>query len=245
MRYGIIGYGRFGRLWADTLLQYKYSVIVYDKKTITKKTNLVTTKNIKEVVDVDFLFLFVPISQMENICQNISKLLKPNTVVVDACSVKVYPVKVMRRFLPKHQPIIATHPLFGPDSAVRMGIPGQKIVVHNERATKKQMAQFAKMLHLFKLKIYYIKPSDHDKNMAYTQALVHFIGRGLSGLRLKRQDISTPDYQSLLRMNSMVENDTHQLFLDMQRYNPYAQAARVRLLAEMKKLERIITKQND
>lgn len=241
MTCGIIGYGRFGKLWAHTLLQHGCSVIVYDKKSIPQKTKLVTTKDFSEVTAVDFLFLLVPISQMESVCKNISKLLKPNTVVVDACSVKVYPLKIMCRFLQKYQPIIATHPLFGPDSVARLGLTGQKIVVHYKRTTKKQMAQFKKLLHLFKLQIFNISPSSHDKNMAYTQALVHFIGRGLSGLKLKPQRISTPDYQSLLRMNSMVENDTKQLFLDMQRFNPYTNIARKKLLREMNKLQGIIT----
>ncbi|MDO8509866.1 MAG: prephenate dehydrogenase/arogenate dehydrogenase family protein, partial [bacterium] len=226
MKCGVIGYGRFGKLWTDILIKHGYEVIVYDQKEIDGKTNTLITHKLAEVTAVDFLFLLVPISQVESICKKISLLLKPHTVIVDACSVKVYPVAIMKKILSKYQPIIATHPLFGPDSVAKMGMIGQKIIIHKVKATKKQMEHFKEMLHRFKLHIFSITPESHDKNMAYTQALVHFIGRGLSALKLKPQTISTPDYQSLLNMNSMVENDTKQLFLDMQRYNPYAKKAR-------------------
>jgi len=54
---------------------------------------------------------------------------------------------------------------------------------------------------------------------------------------LKKQEIFTPDYESLLKINDLVNNDTWQLFFDMQLYNPYAKKIRKDLLVALKNLD--------
>lgn len=233
LTFGIIGYGRFGKLWADCL-QKLGEVKVFDKN--------LASKSLSDVAQSDLLFLLVPISEIENICKKIESLLSVKTIVIDACSVKVLPVKAMKKWLPKAQPIIATHPLFGPDSVKRMGIKNQKIVVSKIRATSTQQKTFEKILKKLQLKIIHATPEQHDEQMAKSQALVHFIGRGLHSLNLNEQPIATPDYNTLLRMNEMVHNDTWQLFYDMQNYNPYTKKIRKNFLTSLQKLEYGITK---
>jgi prephenate dehydrogenase len=143
----------------------------------------------------------------------------------------------MKKELKQSQPIIATHPLFGPDSVKKLGLGGQKIVVAPVRVTEEQLKVFEEILEKMKLKIIHATPEEHDQQMARSQALVHFLGRGLAELDLQDQEISTPDYQSLLRINDLVTNDTWQLFLDMQRYNPYAQTVRKELIEALQKLD--------
>jgi prephenate dehydrogenase len=75
---------------------------------------------------------------------------------------------------------------------------------------------------------------------------VHLLGRALASLNLEKQEISTPDYESLLNISSLVNNDTWQLFFDMQRYNPYAEEMRRTLRASLDDLEtRISESRND
>ncbi len=234
MRIGIIGHGRFGKLWAGQMKKFG-EVLVYDKKDDRKK-------KINNVLNVDLLFLLVPISEIKNVCKKISKKLQTNVIVADACSVKVKPVKDMLAELAKGQPIIATHPLFGPDSVERFGLMGQKIVVSPIRATKRQLSMLEDIFKKMELKIIHTTPEEHDRQMARSQALVHFLGRGLAKLNLREQKISTPDYQSLLRINDLVNNDTWQLFFDMEIHNPYARSARTELIESLKKLESKIQK---
>lgn len=229
MRIGIIGYGRFGKLWAGQMKKFG-EVLVYDKKEDRKK-------KIDDVLNVELLFLLVPISKIKSVCREISVKLPIGVIVADACSVKVKPVKDMLTELEENQPIIATHPLFGPDSVERFGLKGQKVVVSPIHATKKQLSMLENIFKKMELKIIHATPEEHDKQMARSQALVHFLGRGLAGLNLREQEISTPDYQSLLRINDFVNNDTWQLFFDMQTYNPYAQDVRNEFIESLKKLE--------
>jgi prephenate dehydrogenase len=235
LTFGIIGYGRFGRLWADCLRPFG-RVLVYDKNPVTIAAG-VEAATLAEAAAADIVFILVPISSFTASCGEISPLLRSHTIVVDACSVKEYPVRVMLESFAPDQPIIATHPLFGPDSVDRDGLAGKKIVVHPVRASAKQTASVEKILDMLSLKIIRATPEQHDRDMARSQALVHFIGRGLSTLNLTSQGIATPDYESLLNIQDMVTHDTWQLFLDMQQYNKYAKAVRRDFLANLGHIE--------
>ncbi|PIZ94392.1 MAG: hypothetical protein COX81_03720 [Candidatus Magasanikbacteria bacterium CG_4_10_14_0_2_um_filter_37_12] len=237
MKIGIIGYGRFGKLWAEVCKPFA-DVLVYDK-------NIENGESLGDVLGSDVLFLLVPISEIENICKEIADKLDEKTIVVDACSVKMYPVEVMKKVLKADQPIMATHPLFGPDSVKRDGLVGQKIVVCPVQGTEDQFQQCEEILTKLKLEIIHTIPEDHDRQMARSQALVHFFGRGLAELKLENQEISTPDYYSLLRINELVVNDTWQLFFDMQRFNPFAKDVRLTLLHSLQALEKNIESDED
>ncbi|MBT3539280.1 prephenate dehydrogenase [Candidatus Parcubacteria bacterium] len=226
MKIGIIGHGRFGALWAYCMKKFG-DVVIHDKE----------NENLEEVLNVDLLFLLVPISEIKNVCKEISDKLNENTIVVDACSVKVKPVEGMKSELKHSQPIIATHPLFGPDSVKRLGLEGQKIVVSKVRVTEGQLSFLESMLKKMKLEIIHATPEEHDRQMARSQALVHFLGRGLGDLKLEDQQIATPDYNSLLEINDLVNNDTWELFFDMQLHNPFAREIREELLTSLKNLE--------
>lgn len=228
-KFGIIGFGRFGKLWAHAIEPFGSEVKIFDKK--NKKNSLADT------INCDLLFLLVPISEIESICKKIAPHLKQNTIVIDACSVKTHPVKMMKKWLPPNQAIIATHPLFGPDSIEKNGIAKQKIVISTIRASSKELEKFENLLKKLHLEIIKTTPREHDKQMAKSQALVHLLGRALARLHLKPQEISTPDYQALVQINTMVNNDTWELFYDMQRKNPYAKNIRKALIRALQQFE--------
>lgn len=227
--FGIIGMGRFGKLWSKHLSPFG-TVLTYDKK----QNNPL---QLQKIIKSDLLFLLVPISKIQECCEQIAPYLNQNTIVIDACSVKIFPSKIMLKYLPKKQPIIATHPLFGPDSVTRLGLAGHKITICPLRVNKKQLKIFLALLKQLHLKIIITTPKDHDQQLAKSQALVHFLGRGLTDLNLTPQKIATPDYETLLRMNNMVQNDTWELFYDMQKYNPFSKKIRTQFMNGLKKIE--------
>jgi len=229
MNFGIIGYGRFGKLWASCLKPYG-DVKIFNKH------------NLDEVLRTNILFLLVPIGRFEAVCKRIAKKVPETTLIVDACSVKVHPARVMQKIFSKKQPLLATHPLFGPDSVARLGLKGRKIVLCPLRAEKKWTDELKKLFKKMGLKILTCTPEEHDRQMARSQALVHFLGRGLASLKLAEQDLCTPDYEALRRIDSVVNNDTWELFFDMQRYNPFAQTMRKKMLKKLRELNRKIEK---
>lgn len=80
-------------------------------------------------------------------------------------------------------------------------------------------------------------PEEHDRQIAVSLALTHFIGRGLDEFGAKELTIDTEGYKRLLHILGVVTHDTWQLFRDMYRYNPYAREERLAFMAALKRLE--------
>lgn len=221
MKIGIVGFGRFGQL-LPKYLSAKGEVLVYTKPPCRRDFPGVRFIPLEEVAGADWVILAVPISAIPEVVKEIKDYVQPGAVVLDVCSVKVFPCEAMIKCLPDFVEVIGTHPLFGPDS-VEGDIRGKKIVLTPMSGWTNKYQQLKRFL-TEELGLFAIEttPEDHDRNLARSQALVHFIGRGLAGLKLKPQHISTPDFESLLKMNTMVENDTWELFFDMQKHNPFA-----------------------
>lgn len=231
MRFAIVGYGRFGQLWTELLSDFG-EVIIYDKKNIVPLHHKnITIVNISDLATADIVFILTPISLFENACQGIKNFLNSKSIIVDCCSVKIYPVHIMQKVFTKDQSLIATHPLFGPDSFKKNNsVKGYKIVVCPIQCNETQLNQLNAIFKKMGLTVLITTPEDHDKQMANSQGLIHFIGRGLQALELTEQELATPDFIALLNINKMVTNDTWQLFIDMHQYNPYTKAIREKLL---------------
>jgi prephenate dehydrogenase len=74
--------------------------------------------------------------------------------------------------------------------------------------------------------------------MASSLVLTHFIGRGLIASGAKTTGVDTEGYKRLLRILETVQNDSWQLFADMNRFNAFAAPMRRRFLAALKKTDR-------
>lgn len=246
MIFGIIGYGRFGQLWAEAL-RAQGEVRVFDPNPARfPKDAPFKSEPLETIAKSDVIFLTVPISTLESVCQNLAPHLNPKAIVLDCCSVKIHPAEVMSRVFPAPQAIIATHPLFGPDSVKRSGgLRGHRIVVCPVRASDDQKREMLKLFAGMELITVEATPEQHDRQMARSQGLIHFIGRGLEALHLEPQALSTPDFQALIAMNAMVVNDAWQLFLDMHRFNPYTKEIRKSFLTQLKALDRSIGGSDD
>lgn len=241
MIYGIVGYGRFGQLWAEALKSFG-EVRVYDPNPSRfPKDATVTPSPLEDVGQADVIFLTVPISAFEPVCQSLKPHLNPQAIVMDCCSVKLHPAEVMSRVFPDTQAIVATHPLFGPDSVGRSGgLRGHRIVLCPVRCSDDQKHQLLQLFVTMGLSVIESTPDEHDRQMARSQGLIHFIGRGLEALHLQAQQLSTPDFQALININAMVVNDAWQLFLDMHRFNPYTKEIRKSFLKQLNALDRSI-----
>lgn len=239
MQFGIIGFGRFGQLWAQSFLPFG-DVLVYDKHISKASVNTsITFTDLEKVAKADVVFVLVPISEFEHSCIKLQKMVAPTTLIVDCCSVKIYPVDIMRHTFASTQPLLATHPLFGPDSVKRSnGLTDHKIAICPIQPTQDKHDQLQAMFKKMGLISVTTTPEEHDKQMAYSQGLVHFLGRGLQALHLTRQTLATPDFETLLNIDSMVANDTWQLFLDMNHYNPFAKEIRQKLIDQLAHIDK-------
>ena len=233
MEIGIVGFGRFGKLAADYLCK-DFKVYVYDRgKTIinSDNKNIIPTA-IDKVCAGDIVILAVPISEFENALLEIKNLLKKGSLVIDVCSVKERPAKLMEKILPKNVQILATHPIFGPDSA-KDSVRGRKIVLCKIRISEELYKRIKENLENAGLIIIEATPEEHDREIANTLLLTHFIGRALIEFGAKELSMDTEGYKRLLKILETVRNDTSQLFKDMSMYNKYSKEMRMRFIKAM------------
>ncbi len=214
---GIIGFGRFGRVLGK-ILSDDFTIRAYDPEKQKEQYGVEFT-GLETVLQEKTIFIAVPIHVFKNLIDDIADKLAPGTTVIDVCSVKVYPVTVMQEHLDKQIGIIATHPLFGPDSIDNPD--GLKLMIHNVRDVNGSYDQWKKYFASKALHIIEMKPEQHDRLAAETQGITHFMGRVLREAGIRPTDIDTLGFQELTHVIDQTCNDSWDLFLDLQNFNPY------------------------
>jgi prephenate dehydrogenase len=235
MTVGVYGLGRFGQLWAE-ILSTRFDVKGYNRSPLSEIKPNIPVVGLNELLQCDVLFLCVSISGMEEVCKKIAPHLSPNTMVMDTCSVKVYPAEVMERNLPKENPVIATHPMFGPDSVVS-GLRNLPFIMCNVSSSEDKFNEWMSIFKCFGFNVFSMTPDEHDREAAFTQGITHFIGRVLKDLKIEPSPIATLGYQKLMEVMEQTCNDPWQLFIDLQKQNPHTQEMREEL---KKSLDRIL-----
>ena len=227
MKIAVYGMGRFGSFWAS-LLAARFDVAGYSRSRREFPEGISRIESEQQLNNYDTVFLCCAISAVEDVLRRIAPVLKQGTVVIDTCSVKVEPARLMTEYLPETCGIIATHPMFGPDSG-RNGVKGLPLVFHTVRdingCSNLWYDEFSRM----GLEIHRMTPDEHDLEAAFTQGVTHFIGRVLNELNLKDSEIATLGYKKLQEIVEQTCNDPVRLFHDLQSYNPHTEEMRIRL----------------
>ncbi|AAO90505.1 prephenate dehydrogenase/arogenate dehydrogenase family protein [Coxiella burnetii] len=234
---GIIGCGRFGALLSE-MLSEEFEVSVYDVKPDPYLTHINFT-DLESVLQLSTIFIAVPIHHFKNTIIKIASKLIKKTTVIDVCSVKCYPVEIMQAHLPPSVGIIATHPLFGPDSLQKAQL---KMMMHPARDTHDCYEFWKNYFSSKKIKILEMTPDQHDRFSARSQSITHFIGRTLELMGSQSTEMDTIGYKNLLAVMAQTCNDKWDLFLDLKRFNPYAAQTIGEFIEKSIHLQKEITK---
>jgi prephenate dehydrogenase len=227
MKIGVYGLGRFGSFWASSLAKC-FPVVGYNRSPKLNPPQGVCLATFEELVECDAIILCVAISSIRQVLKDLAPHLKPGTLVMDTCSVKIYPASVMERVLPPQIEVIATHPMFGPDSG-KDGIAGLPLVFSPIRCQDQTAETWRSLFRGMQLNVIEMSCDQHDREAAYSQGVTHFIGRVLDELHLAPTQLATLGYRRLMSIVEQTCNDPIQLFYDLQRYNPYAHDMRLKL----------------
>jgi prephenate dehydrogenase len=234
--------GRFGRLVYEHLRSHgQLRVWTRDAR---KLTGIPEAAGFEDAARADVVVLTVAISAMEETCARLAPLLRPGSLVVDTCSVKVRPTEIMRRHVPDSVGILATHPLFGPDSG-RDGIRGLKLVLCPVRVPPETYGHIRGFLESLGLVLIEATPEEHDRQAARTQAVFHLLAQTLRRLGWGGESMATPGPEAFFRQINSVQQDTAQLFRDMQRLNPFASEYRQQFLAALTEIDRELSRSGD
>lgn len=230
---GIIGYGRFGQFFSK-LLTDTHTILVADNNDLSTvaEANGHTFQTVEAVCkQADAIFICVPINQIEATVKDLKAHIQPDTIIFDTCSVKVHPAAVLRNNLGMIEGIdlVATHPMFGPDSVAKHGLEGLALAIWPLLSQSQKYITWRKYFESMGIRIVEMTPEEHDRLAADTQGLTHYIGRILGEMHLRPTRIDTTGYEIMRSLTEQTNNDSWELFQDLQTYNPFTMEMRLRL----------------
>ncbi|MDR3211097.1 MAG: prephenate dehydrogenase [Planctomycetota bacterium] len=239
---GIFGMGAFGRFMVRHLSPW-FTILANDIAWPSQETlkeeeaEAVRCSSPAETAACDIVVFAVPLDSLAAVVREAVTSIRPGALVLDVTSVKTRPVEILSSLVPEHADLLATHPLFGPQSG-KNGIAGLRIALCPVRITPElyyRVCDFlTERLHLLVLKT---DPDSHDREMARVQAMTHFMSRALREIGVPPSQMATRAYEKLQEFTSIVLSDSWDLFLTIQKGNPYAVELRRRFLAELTDLE--------
>ena len=219
MTIGIIGFGSFGKFMAEKLSSHSV-VKVYDRR----ERPTTWQASFDEVAVCDYVVLSVPLDAYPETLQRLAAVMPLNSVLIDVCSVKERPIELIRQYLPE-QPLVATHPLFGPESASGL-LCGKTMVMCPEISNPEPYAKIKDFAEKLELSVVEMSATEHDREMAVVQGLTFFIARTLDDMKLRGQRLSTPSFERLLHLAELEQHHSTELFRTIQQGNVHTQAVR-------------------
>ena len=241
---GIIGFGSFGRFMASHLAKH-FELRVTDVRDYSAEAQALQCRftDLEEVAGCEVVVHAVPVQQLERLLQNVAPLLRPGALFVDVASVKVEPLELLERLVPKNVEYLALHPMFGPQSGAH-GIEGLEVVLCGGRSSREECV--ATLLESdLGLVVHRMSAAEHDQQMAHIQGLTHWMAKALRDLEAPEIRLQTPAYRHLMAIEEILAEDSWELFLTIERRNPYAGPARRQLLDLLTRLEDRLSEEGD
>lgn len=224
---GIIGFGAFGQLAARHLAPH-CTVLAFDPGAVETPPDLTMVKRVAlaEAAACDVVVFATPVTKIKAAIIAARPYFQPGALVLDVASVKIMPAQLLLEEVPPGIDIVGTHPLFGPQSA-RHGIDGLKIAVcplRGERAGK--VVRFLE--DKLKLQAIVTTPDAHDREVATVQGLTHLIANVLVAMGPLPTSLTTRSYELILQSIEMVRYDSTDVFMAIEKINPYSAEVRRR-----------------
>ncbi len=217
---GIIGYGSFGvflnELISRFLPQSSISIFSPDKEPDGR-----LFRSLETTLKCDVLFLAVPIAAYESVLHQLQPDLGPETIIVDIATVKVHTANLIRKIVPS-SPFLSIHPMFGPASYAKKGgdVSGLRIALTDTNLDPGKLKYLKEWVSELGFSVIELSGQAHDKKLAETLFLTHYVGRILALGNFERTDIDTASFGYLMDAVDSVRDDAD-LFSDVNQFNPH------------------------
>ena len=230
---GIVGHGAFGAL-AHTLLKRFAPEVQVKIHTRAKKGDGISFFSLSETAKCDALILAVPIHAFEEVLKKVIPLAREDTILVDVATVKVKTIGLLKKFA-RNRRWLATHPVWGPESYAKRGgdIAGLRIVMCDGTLEVPDYIALTNVLKGVGFDVVEMTAEKHDKHLAETLFLTHFVGQIVARGGFERTQVDTVSFGFLMDAVESVRHDA-KLFADVFRFNPYCKD----VLARFAKAER-------
>ncbi len=224
MKIAVIGAGKMGIWFAKFFNDKNEEVVLADRKKekleALKDLPVDLTTNFKEAVCyADQIYLCVSINAIEEVVKTIGPVLHQGQVVMDICSIKEAPVKIMHQYI-KGATVLGTHPIFGPGSH---GVKGKAYVLTPTNAEEEKFAaEFKKWLEDQGANVFIMSPAKHDELMSVVLGFPHFLGLVACETLLEQKNypetkkVAGTTYRMLFTLAESTALETPDLFAHLQ-----------------------------
>ena len=217
---GIVGYGHFGLFLKELINRFapRIEVRVFSSRfPIDNQTFF----SLPEVAATDAVVLCSAIHDYEKRLLEILPYTLPETIIVDVATVKKYPTEIFQKHANDRR-WVSTHPMFGPESYKKSeeNIHGFRIVVTDYTLPNTAYVEFKKVLEKIGFSIIEMSTEEHDRLLAESLFLTHYIGQSMHAGSFSRTKIDTVSFSFLMDAVESVIHDK-KLFEDVYRFNPY------------------------
>jgi prephenate dehydrogenase len=232
----IFGFGSFGQFMARHLACY-FDVLVWDRVDLKSRAEEfgVRWAEPAELVTSSIVVHAVPVQNLESLLLELATELRPGTLFVDVASVKMKPLQMLSALLPESVDYLGLHPMFGPQSG-RDGIAGLQVALCEGRGSRAACVREF-LTGTLQLEVLEMTAETHDRQIAYVQGLTHWMAKALRELDTPEISLDTPAFRHLMKIEEILGEDSWELFLTIQRENPFAAEARQELVRQLARLE--------
>ena len=232
---GIIGFGAFGRLIASHLAPW-FQIRAYDPVPRSPLPENVSLVDLEDAARSSIVVLAVPMMALQDTVERIGTHLRPDALVLDVGSVKVQAAEILRKGLPVGIDVVATHPLFGPQSA-KNGLRGLKIAINPIHGSRHaEVAYFLR--RKLGLQVILCTPEEHDRELAMVQGITHLIAKVLTRMEPLPSRMTTRSFERIMEAVDMVRDDAPEVFHAIEVSNPYANGVRDRFFDVARSLDK-------
>jgi len=228
MKVAIIGAGKMGRWFTRFFLEEGDSVIVSSRSEekllkLREEFGVEIASNVGAVKKADRVLICVPIENFEEVVKEIHSHVRPDQVVMDVCSVKEMPVKIMHRYI-KAGVTLGTHPVFGPGVK---SIKDQNFILTPTVKKEEVFAEdFKGWLEERGANVFIMSPRRHDELMSVVLGLPHFLGLVVCdtlldyGNFLETKRVAGASYRMLLTLAEAIASEETGFYANLQMMLP-------------------------
>ncbi len=252
MKTAILGAGKMGVWFAKFCKENGETVILADRNEekltkLGKELGVETSDFVGAVKAAELIMVCVSISAFEEVVKKIGPSVHQGQTVLDICSIKEYPVKVMHKNI-KNGLVLGTHPVFGPGSK---GVKHKAFILTPTNAEEKEFAEKYKgWLEKVGAHVFVMLPSKHDELMSVVLGLPHFLGLVACDTLLEQQDfpetkkVAGTTYRLLFTLAEATALETPDLYASLQTKLPQLQKIEDQFIAKAQEWLDLIKKKD-
>ena len=224
MKIAILGAGKMGVWFVKFCKENGEQVILADRNKeklvrLGKELEVETGDFADAVKKADNVIICVSISAFADVVKKIASGVREGQTVVDICSVKEQPVKIMHQYIKKGL-VLGTHPVFGPGSK---GVRNKAYILTPTNPKEEAFAEkYKTWLEKVGARVFIMSPKKHDELMSVVLGFPHFLGLVACDTLLEQADyaetknVAGTTYRMLFTLAEATALENPELFSSLQ-----------------------------